>query len=79
MCLAQGIDRGKANKDGGTKAKETWKNAAILTGEDSISETNSGGGTLNRLIEINVDEQEELYSDCPGASAIARENFRFCW
>lgn len=79
MCLAQGIDRGKANKDGGTKAKETWKNAAILTGEDSISETNSGGGTLNRLIEINVDEQEELYSDCPGASAVARENFRFCW
>lgn len=80
MCLAQGIDRGKASKEGGTKAKETWKNAAILTGEDSISEVNSGGGTLNRLIEINVDEickKEELYKDCAFASSVARENYGF--
>ena len=77
MCLAQGIDRGKATKEGGTKAKETWKNAALLTGEDSISETNSGGGTLNRLIEINVDEYGSLYDDCPFASSIARENYGF--
>lgn len=79
MCLAQGIDRGKADKDGGNKAKETWKNAALLTGEDSISDTNSGGGTLNRLIEINVDEfsNGNLFNDCAYASAIAQENYGF--
>lgn len=70
----------KPKKNGGTKDKEVWKNASILTGEDSISENNSGGGTLNRLIEINVDDLSKignLYEDCAYASSIAKENYGY--
>lgn len=54
MTITQGIDRGKANKIKGNERKETWRNCAVFTGEDSLSASNSGGGTLNRLIEIYI-------------------------
>lgn len=55
MNITEGIDRGKAKADGGIEKNKTWNNAFILTGEHSASNYNSGGGTLNRLIEINSD------------------------
>ena len=67
MTMCQGIDRGKADKEEGNKTKETWKNAAILSGEETISTNDSGGGTLNRLIEINIDTEtngESLFKGC---------------
>lgn len=75
MTITQGIDRGKADKDKGNKKKETWKNAAIFTGEDSISSANSGGGTLNRLIEIYLNAP--LFEDCMGAVDFVKENYGF--
>ena len=54
MCLTEGIDRGKAKIEGGIQDLQTWKNTFIFTGEDSISSYNSGGGTLNRTIEIYI-------------------------
>lgn len=54
MSLTEGIDRGKANVDGGTQKTRYWNNSFIFTGEESASEINSGGGTLNRLIEIYI-------------------------
>lgn len=56
MSLTEGVDRGKANVDGGTQKPKNWNNCFIFTGEDSASNFNSGGGTLNRLIEIYVDK-----------------------
>ena len=54
MSLTEGIDRGKANVEGGTQKTRYWNNSFIFTGEESASEINSGGGTLNRLIEIYI-------------------------
>lgn len=54
MKITEGIDRGKAKVDGGTEKSKTWNNSFIMTGEQSISDINSGGGTLNRLIEIYI-------------------------
>lgn len=56
MSLTEGIDRGKANVDGGTQKTKSWNNSFIFTGEESASEINSGGGTLNRLIEIYINK-----------------------
>lgn len=56
MALTEGIDRGKANVDGGTQKTRHWNNSFIFTGEESASEINSGGGTLNRLIEIYINK-----------------------
>lgn len=73
MTMCQGIDRGKADKVEGNKEKETWKNSAILSGEETISNSNSGGGTLNRLIEINIDTEsngQSLFKGCKYAQNI---------
>lgn len=73
MTMCQGIDRGKADKVEGNKEKETWRNSAILSGEETISNSNSGGGTLNRLIEINIDSEsngESLFKGCKYADGI---------
>ena len=54
MGLTEGVDRGKANIDSGIQKTKYWNNSFIFTGEESASDINSGGGTLNRLIEIYV-------------------------
>lgn len=54
MSLTEGIDRGKANIDSGIQKPKSWNNTFIFTGEESASDINSGGGTLNRLIEIYI-------------------------
>lgn len=55
MNITEGVDRGKAKADGGIEKNKTWNNTFIMTGEQTASTYNSGGGTLNRLIEINSD------------------------
>lgn len=55
MNITEGVDRGKAKVDGGTEKNKSWNNAFIMTGEHTASDASSGGGTLNRLIEINSD------------------------
>lgn len=57
MGLTEGIDRGKAKAEGGVEKPKSWQNIFILTGEQSVSNYNSGGGTLNRLIEISSNEK----------------------
>lgn len=54
MNITEGIDRGKATAEGGVEKSKHWNNTFIFTGEESASNINSGGGTLNRLIEIYV-------------------------
>ena len=56
MSLTEGIDRGKATVDVGIQKPRYWNNSFIFTGEESASNINSGGGTLNRLIEIYIAE-----------------------
>lgn len=73
MTMCQGIDRGKADKIEGNKEKETWRNSSIISGEETISNSNSGGGTLNRLIEIDIDAEtngESLFKGCKYAEDI---------
>ena len=55
MRITEGIDRGRMKYD--TKvAQRTWKNAFIFTGEEPCTDYRSGGGTRNRVIEVNADE-----------------------
>ena len=75
MKITEGIDRGRAKNDGGTEKSKTWNNAFIMTGEQSISDINSGGGTLNRLIEIYItkDVVENGITTCN----VINENYGF--
>lgn len=46
MNLTEGIDRGKARKEGGVQDLKTWHNSFIFSGEHSISTDNLGGRYL---------------------------------
>lgn len=55
MRVTEGIDRGRMKYD--TKvAQRTWKNSFIFTGEEPCTNYNSGGGTKNRVVEVNADD-----------------------
>ena len=55
MRVTEGIERVRMKYD--TKiAPRVWKNAFIFTGEEPCTNYNSGGGTKNRVIEVNADE-----------------------
>lgn len=75
MNLTENIDRGKAKIDGGTEKAGTWNNTFIFTGEDSASDVNSGGGTLNRLIEIYVNNK--IVENGMDICNILNENYGF--
>jgi len=71
--LAEGAGRIRGKKDGGTQAVPTWKNCFITTGEEPLGTGSSGGGAVNRVIEIEC--KDKLCSDMPGLCNIIRENY----
>lgn len=75
MNLTEGIDRGKAKKEGGVQDLKTWHNSFIFSGEHSISTDNLGGGTYNRLIEIYC--KDKIIQDGVRTSGIVKENYGF--
>lgn len=75
MKLTGGIDRGRATAEGGIEKSRTWKNTFIFTGEESISDINSGGGTLNRLIEIYI--EKDVIEDGIKTCDVINENYGF--
>lgn len=72
MRVTEGIDRARMKYD--TKiAPRTWKNAFIFTGEEPCTNYNSGGGTKNRVIEVNADEG--VVENGSEAIAVISENY----
>lgn len=55
MQICEGINRGRMSYDKVGKT-ESWDCAYIFTGEEPITKENSGGGTRNRVIEIECTE-----------------------
>lgn len=54
--LAEGTGRTRGSKNGGIQRMQTWRNCILTTGERPIATTKSGGGAINRIIEINTQE-----------------------
>lgn len=59
--LTEGSGRSRGNKFGGLDAIPKWKNAVITTGERPIATVHSGGGAVNRVIEIEC--KSKFFSD----------------
>ena len=55
MRITEGIDRGRMKYDAKV-AQRTWKNSFIFTGEEPCTDYRSGGGTKNRVVEVNADD-----------------------
>lgn len=55
MRVTEGIERVRMKYDVKV-APRVWKNAFIFTGEEPCTDYRSGGGTKNRVVEVNADE-----------------------
>lgn len=73
--LTEGVGRTRGAKTGGLQRVNTWKCCFITNGEHPISNANSGGGAVNRIIEIET--EEKVYSDLVGLCAVINENYGF--
>lgn len=72
--LTEGIGKGRGAKTGGLQKTYTWRNCIITTGEMPITNTNSGGGAVNRIVEVDC-KDEKLFSDPRGVINIIRQNY----
>lgn len=73
--LTEGVGRTRGAKTGGLQKMNTWRNCIITNGEHPISNTNSGGGAVNRVIEFECDEK--VYFDLVGICAVIQSNYGF--
>lgn len=73
--LTEGIGKTRGAKTGGLQRVNTWRNCLITNGEHPISNANSGGGAVNRILEIEC--TEKVYSDLPGICAVIAQNYGF--
>lgn len=73
--LTEGVGRTRGAKTGGLQKVNTWRNCIITNGERPISNANSGGGAVNRIIEFEC--SEKVYSDLPWLSNLIRQNYGF--
>lgn len=71
--LTEGVGRTRGAKLGGLQRQNTWKNCIITNGEHPISNANSGGGAINRIIEVEC--PSKVYSDLVGLCAVINENY----
>lgn len=72
--LTEGIGKGRGAKNGGLQRTMTWKNCILTTGEMPITNPESGGGAVNRIIEIDCKE-EKLFRDPRAVANSVRMNY----
>ena len=72
MRVTEGIDRGRMSYD---KVNETrsWRCAFLFTGEEPCTQSASGGGVKNRVIELEV--TDKLFGDGNAAAAICDNHY----
>ena len=74
--LTEGIGKGRGAKNGGLQRTVTWKNCIITTGEMPITNPESGGGAVNRIIEIDCKE-EKLFNNPRDVANFVRLNYGY--
>lgn len=72
--LSEGVGRVRGAKTGGVQATPTWKNCILTNGEDPILSAHSGGGAVNRIIEINTDGLN-FFKDARGVAEFVSRNY----
>ena len=73
--LSEGVGRTRGNKQGGVEQAATWSNCIITNGEMPLASSASGGGAVNRIIEIEC--EEALFSDPKHVADTLLENYGF--
>jgi uncharacterized protein (DUF927 family) len=58
MSVTEGIQRTRATMDSSNNftSSGSWKNCTLITGERQCVNDNIGGGAVNRIIELRIDD-----------------------
>jgi len=72
--LTEGSGKGRATKTGGIQRTTSWRNVIITTGESPITTDQSGGGAVNRVLNINC-RDDMIFSDAREVAGIVKNNF----
>lgn len=73
--LSEGAGRTRGNKSGGVDKTPTWSNCIITSGETPITNASSGGGAVNRILEVECTER--LFDDPRHVTNILKSNYGF--
>lgn len=71
--LCSGTGKGRSNKMLGTDRQRSWKNVIISNGEKPLSSYVSQGGAINRLLEIECNE--DIFKDPKKIANIVKKNY----
>lgn len=71
--LCEGVGKGRGQKSGGLQKTGTWQNCILTSGEQPISSASSGGGAVNRIIEIECNDK--LFEDPCKVAGCVKKNF----
>ncbi len=71
--ICEGIGRLRGKKTGGLQDTPTWKNCTLTSGESPITNASSGGGAVNRIIEVEC--KDKLFNDAPAVADVVRKNY----
>ncbi len=72
--LAEGVGRKRCNTNAGLRKVGTWQNCILTTGEMPILNSNSGGGAVNRIVEIDC-KDEKLVAQPNAFLSVIRANY----
>lgn len=71
--LCEGIGKMRGAKTGGLQKTTTWRNCTLTSGETPISNDSSGGGAVNRMIEIEC--REKIFEDAAEVAEVVSDNY----
>lgn len=74
-ALSEGIGRSRGNKTGGLQRLETWGNAILTSGEKPLTSLASGGGAVNRVIDLEC--KEAFFKEPTKVANTLRRNYGF--
>lgn len=72
--LTEGVGRVRGQKTGGLQKVQTWQNSILTSGEGPITSVSSGGGAVNRIIEIECNDGP-LFKDPVLVADTVKRNF----
>lgn len=71
--LTEGVGRQRGAKTGGLQRVPTWHNCILTTGEMPLTFNSSGGGAINRI--INLECNESIFNDNAYVVETMRKNY----
>lgn len=72
--LTEGVGKNRGARYGGIQRMQTWRNCILTTSETPISTASSGGGAVNRVIEIDC-KTERIFADPHAVVETVAQNY----